>query len=187
MAVEQAYCYQKFNTEAWTRWPDEGFLRMDNNGMLTGENVFSRVMTDYNGGGTNTLMLSLDCWGWDGGMLYHLGGLTSAPIDPNETRELTVAGEGVAAEVMVGTSDLYKIPEVVVYFDHETYDYDMVYINAYITEDINDCIAHLPPDWSAADKDAMCAPYPQPSNPFGIKFVNPLQQQYVVWDVVGDI
>ena len=182
MPVGQSYCYQSLGGQAWTRWPDTGFFMTDDDGVVSGENMFQIVIGDYDGN-AESLTLALDCWGWEADELYSLGHLISPLIEPGASGQFMLLGEGVSVEIIFVALDLFDKPEVVTYDLHETYDYDMVEINAYVTEDINDCKVHLPPMLNASEQDSLCTPYP----PAHWIYSSPLPQSYLVWDIVGDI
>lgn len=176
MAAGQVYCYLSTDGINWARWPQSGFL-MPGEGGVEAEIVAMNLVAEdpLNGQALPEMDLFMDCWGWQGGSLQHLGKLAKEAIDPHARGTQGLVGQGLRAEltfetaVLPNQTDLYSMGSglgtgLEYLLNLGLLDGVSVEIpraNLSMTFDREICREHLPPDaQNIAGQLIYCFPYP---------------------------
>ncbi len=104
LPTEMSYCYQSTDGVNWTRWPQLGFLKPDEDGIVSGGPVL-QIQNQGIGGGedmTPKLGVNMECWGWQSGVLVQLGDffVEVEDMDPEYFDPSLVGDPGLQAEVV---------------------------------------------------------------------------------------
>ncbi len=171
-AADRSYCYRSFDDIHWDRWPSTGFLTSSGSPLDPSKTrmAFNTVGPDGKSEPAN-LVMSLECWGWNGSNLKYLGKVHFSNPD------LSLAGIHSASDgilhIIFNTGSGGKVPFG---YTQPPKDKNMPFIDAWLTYDPNFCKNHQPPN---APSD-VCAPFPGYST--GLHTANP--QPYLVWFVL---
>ena len=95
------YCYKSLDELNWERWPTEGFFASGFLGLGV-ENLVSIMLT----GEEQSYGLHLDCWGWSGGELEHLGELHKDSLELAAPGDFTLQGNGLSMEIEAGLDNM---------------------------------------------------------------------------------
>ena len=196
--AELVYCYMSTDGINWARWPQLGFLTPDQEDSSIEGPIMQMMQNDIGGEPVSPLMdLYMECWGWQGEELQHLGKLGAKGIKPQENGNQNVLGEGITAEIVY---EINKLPDLGDFYPMGveikwTGDFQMnpvqmqmgslsatspeiprVYLSQ--TTDLDLCIKHLPPGTQNFIPLLYCQPYPE----YNSSEAGSLPQPYLVWD-----
>ncbi|HTX93152.1 MAG TPA: hypothetical protein VMC09_18200 [Anaerolineales bacterium] len=176
-AADQSYCYRSLDDIHWERWPSTGFLPSGKSPLDPSKTGMAFDLTGVAGRpGLTKFDLTLECWGWSGGVLKFLGKVHFSNPDLSNIGPLT-ASDG-SLNISFNLGDGGKVPFG---YTLPPQDKNMPFIDAWLTYDPNVCKNHLAP---SAQNDLgaflFCSPYPGYS--IGAKTANP--QPYLVWFVL---
>jgi hypothetical protein len=189
--AERAYCYRSFDGMHWERFPSSGSIPLDRAEIGQGE-TSPISLAGLKPGAAQRMGLQLDCWGWFGGRLKHLGefagqfDLSDLETLPGQIKNSPFGAglkylpqaEAPALSPLGGTFDI-QLQGGLLHYLLPVYEPSMPYLYAFYNHDPDTCLQHLPPDFqNLVGQLLFCSPYPGfESDP---EAVNP--QPYLVWD-----
>jgi hypothetical protein len=197
--IVNPYCYMNPGGDQWSRWPEMGFLPSGGQDvpLLTKPLVLASLDDNGVNPGPQSLALTLECWGWQGGKVMPLGKF-SQKLDLVSIHAVHVALTGMAFDILpdvihglkyetfkLETSINTWISLVKDPYDVENLGYvpesdQLPMMSAWLTYITSECQDHiLDPEY----KDMLC--YPMPGFDAGPSGLNP--QPYLVWSPVGAI
>jgi hypothetical protein len=193
LSADLVYCYISNDGINWSRWPQTGFL-LPTGGSVQTEIVSLNLTGDQPGEeqAAPSLNIFMDCWGWAGGALQHLGNAAKEGINPQTGDGLQIQGEGIHAELIIGNkmmagqSDLYPVGNKLAQLSEYLGNLGVVdgvspqipRVNLTFTLDKETCGDHLPPDaQNLVGQLLYCFPYPAYDLDKGASSPQP----YLIW------
>jgi hypothetical protein len=193
--ADRAYCYRTLDEVHWERTPGNGFFVL-NDPPVAPQDALHLSLAGLNQAGRQAdLDLQLDCWGWKGNVLKHLGNfrhtfdLTSISTLPQQIGAsifkpgmtlLHDAGSpalrplsGSSGNINLDPGLLHLLPQL---------DGSMPYFYLSSTDDPQQCKQHLPPEFqNLVGQLLFCSPYPG----FNVGPGGDNPQLHLIWDVQG--
>jgi len=179
LASDMSYCYKSIDGVNWTRWPELGFLPLDEASIITGGPVVQVIPDGFNGqGSSETMDLFLECWGWGEGDLRFLGNVFVEDLEIEYFGSQVIPGNQLQAEVQINQ---VEVEDQLEFFptDEENFsasefsqqgpNYPSTFLHPEIpgivlstTTSPEKCLDHLPLWYQNPDgQEAFCWTYPE--------------------------
>jgi hypothetical protein len=100
LKAEKIYCYLSTDGVNWARSPQSGFMSPEGEGIQT--EILALQLTGDGLGEEQAvpeMSLFMECWGWEGNDLQHLGKLETTHIQPQENGIQNIPGEGISGQL----------------------------------------------------------------------------------------
>lgn len=192
---DRAYCYRSADGTRWERFPLEGFFNPPTSPADTQAEMQFSLTNARGSGADSSLVLQLNCWGWNEGNLEFLGhfqhqfDLSSfdtlpAQIGKSEFQDsLLYLPAALTPQVHPFSGEVgFKFnPELPLPLPE--FDGSMPYVHPYSSTDPEICTQHLPPEFqNLVGTLLFCSPYPG----FNVGPGGENPQPHLVWDILSD-
>ena len=180
--ADLAYCYASLGGIQWIRLPTAGFFEPGPNGFEISQGLAAVALDVLGESGPPMDSLDLNCWGWLGGALTHLGDLHLDPEGLGSLGPIELVDGGLAAHLDVFVDE----PAKPLGWDGDLPnpysiggDPNMPYVFALVTYNVENCKEHMPSGGSNLLENLLfCTPYPE----FGFD-----DQPYLTWWIIEGV